>query len=94
MYISQSSTNFSRVITLKLAMNQGKFEAVDVNIKKWLEDKLDEKNGWCAGSIKTQLTKEMIEDICQTFPMLRTQVKLKTLLAIFHLPRSRIQEVQ
>lgn len=73
-------------------MENDKLEVL--SIRKWLEDKLGEKNLWCASSIRTLLTKQMMEDICKAFTILPTQVKLKILLSIVYLPRSRIQEVQ
>ena len=60
----------------------------------WLHNKLGTSNdSWIAGSICSQLNAEILSNIKDCFIDLQTQVKLKLLLAIFHIPKRNLDEV-
>lgn len=66
----------------------------DSDTSLWLHNKLGTSNdSWISGSICTQLNKEVLRNIKECFADLQTQVKLKLLLSLFHIPRRHVEEV-
>lgn len=66
----------------------------DSDTSLWLHNKLGTSNdSWISGSICTQLNKEVLRNIKECFADLQTQVKLKLLLSLFHIPRRLVEEV-
>ncbi|KAK3918634.1 Negative elongation factor A, partial [Frankliniella fusca] len=65
----------------------------DSDTSLWLHNKLGISNdSWTGGSICSQLNAEVLRNIKACFPDLQTQVKLKLLLSIFHIPRRNVEE--
>lgn len=66
----------------------------DSDTSLWLHNKLGTSNdSWTGGSIWSQLDAELFRNIKDCFPDLQTQVKLKLLLSLFHIPRRNVDEV-
>lgn len=64
------------------------------NVSLWLHNKLGTSNdSWISSSISSQLNKDVLKQIKDCFPDLQTQVKIKFLLAFFHIPRRLVEEV-
>lgn len=65
------------------------------NVSLWLHNKLGTSNdSWISSSICSQLNKDVLKQIKDCFPDLQTQVKIKLLLAFFHIPRRLVEEVR
>ncbi|CAL4102299.1 unnamed protein product [Meganyctiphanes norvegica] len=65
----------------------------DSDISLWLHNKLGTSaDTWSEGSICSQLNVEVLRSIKECFVELQTQVKLKLLLAFFHIPKRNVEE--
>lgn len=65
----------------------------DSDTSLWLHNKLGTNDLWSSHSICSQLDKELLGKIPQIFSDLQSQVKLKLILAIIHIPLRNMAEV-
>ncbi|XP_022672460.1 negative elongation factor A-like isoform X2 [Varroa jacobsoni] len=64
----------------------------DSDTSLWLHNKLGTNDLWSSHSICSQLNRELLRKIPQIFPDLQSQVKLKLILAILHIPLRNMVE--
>ncbi|OQR68294.1 negative elongation factor A-like, partial [Tropilaelaps mercedesae] len=64
----------------------------DSDTSLWLHNKLGTNDLWSSHSICSQLNRDLLRKIPQIFPDLQSQVKLKLILAILHIPLRNMVE--
>lgn len=62
------------------------------DISLWLHNKLGSSDQWAAGSITSQLNKEILLQVKDCFHVLQSQVKLKLILSMLHITPRSIEE--
>lgn len=62
------------------------------DISLWLHNKLGSSDQWAAGSITSQLNKDILLQVKDCFHVLQSQVKLKLVLSMLHITPRSIEE--
>lgn len=67
----------------------------NMDIIRVLHNKLGISNDtWVTSSVISSWNRDVLSQIKNCFPDLQTQVKMKVLLAFFHIPRRMVEEVR